>query len=269
MEVLTKTLCSKRNTEIPVTIIEGNNNKSPLVMMVHGFKADRTEDGRFLTVGRALAEDGVSSVMMGFPGCDESKEDFLYYTPENCLSDIETCYAYMKENYDIDETRIGMIGYSMGGRLTSVFVQRHPEVRVIGLWAAACFDAFDNQDTFLGMPVEEMKQEAKEKGYCDFLNVFDNTWLKLNREFLEQMETLSPEEGLRSFKGAAIVVHGDADITVKYEIAERSIGNLVKAEKKELVTVHEADHGFGAWDNRPDLSAQLTDNTIRFFRENL
>ena len=41
------------------------------------------------------------------------------------------------------------------------------------------------------------------------------------------------------------------------------------AKKKELVLVDDADHGFGAWDERPEFSQELTDQTIKFFRENL
>ena len=75
MKRIDTTVLSKRNTDIPVTIIEADTFPSKLLLCVHGFKANRTEDNRFVEVAEALASNGVSTIMMGFPGCDESKED--------------------------------------------------------------------------------------------------------------------------------------------------------------------------------------------------
>ena len=93
--------------------------------------------------------------------------------------------------------------------------------------------------------------------------------LKLSGGLLEDMEEMNPVEGLEKFTGAAIVVHGTADITVLPRVGQTTYDHLIHARKKELVLVEEADHGFGAWEGRPELSAQLTDNTIRFLQENL
>ena len=108
MKIIEKTITSKRNTEIPVTIVESEKTEK-LLLCIHGFKANRTEDGRFLTVAKALSEKGVTSIMPGFPGCDVSKEDFINYSIRNCISDIDTCYDYMKENYQFDENFYSLI----------------------------------------------------------------------------------------------------------------------------------------------------------------
>ena len=89
-------LKSKRNTEIPVSIVDSETTNCALVIFIHGFKADRHEGGRFSDVARNLAKLGYSSIRMGFPGCDESKEDFINYSITNDLDDIETCYKYIQ-----------------------------------------------------------------------------------------------------------------------------------------------------------------------------
>ena len=53
MRVIETQIQSKRDTQIPVTIVEADV-PSKLLLCVHGFKAKRTEDGRFLTVARQL-----------------------------------------------------------------------------------------------------------------------------------------------------------------------------------------------------------------------
>ena len=114
-----------------------------------------------------------------------------------------------------------------------------------------------------------MKKEMNEKGYCDFHNLFDDTYIRLNKKLIEDMEGLSPEKGLSEFAGAAIIVHGDEDVTVPISTSENAYERLENAKKKRFLKITGADHGFGAWNDRPDLSKQLTDNTIAFFEENL
>ena len=268
MKTLDTVIRSRRDTEIPVTIVETDRTPCRLLICAHGFKANRTEDGRFLQVAQTLAEDGITSIMMGFPGCDVSTEDFLNYSLSSCMDDIDACYEYMKKNYEIDPDHVGMIGYSMGGRLTALYIRKHTEIRCIGIWAGACYDGFGG-DSFLGVKTDAMRNEAKEKGYCDFYNIFDDTYIKLSRQLIEDMESRSPIEGLKEYTGSAIVVHGDQDITVPYEHAHDTYASLIHAEDRKLVTVAGADHGFGAWDDHPELSKQLTDSTIAYFKEHL
>ncbi len=262
-------LTSLRGSRIPCTVILSEKENSPLLICAHGFKANRTEDGRFLTVGEALAKEGVSFICMGFAGCDVSKEDFYYYSLSSCLDDVETCYQYMLNNYSIDRKRIGMIGYSMGGRVCAVFSQRHPEITTIGLWAGACFKDFDNKDYFLGPKLKDIYQEITDKGYYLYDNVFDHDFIKLSKKFMDDMKNYDPEAALQAFRGRTIIVQGDIDDMVDPTISYRSYNNLEKAEKRVLHIVKGADHGFGAWNNRPDLSFELTDKTIAFFKENL
>ena len=269
MKRIDSTITSKRRTQIPLTIIETERRPCRLLICAHGFKAGRTEDGRFVQVAEELAEYGIMSVMPGFPGCDESEDDFINYTLKNCLDDIDSVYEFVKDEYELDLSRVGMIGYSMGGRLTCLYIREHPEISCIGLWTAASYDGFNGSDEFLGIPLDQMKKEAKEKGYCDFHNGFDDTWIKLNSDLICQMEELSPVKGLNEFEGNAILVHGDEDITVPYDVSLRAYEELKCAKDRKLVTVKGADHGFGAWNDRPDLSKQLTDATVAFFKEHM
>ena len=261
---------SKRNTKIPVTIVESGKENAPLILLVHGFKADRHEGGRYSEVANNLAKIGVNSIRMGFPGCDESKEDFINYTLNNCLDDMESCYKYMLDNYSTDTNHLGMIGYSMGGRLTSIFINKHPEFKTIGLWAGAVYKDFggDNK-SFIGGDLEPMRKQANELGYCDFFNTFDNTNIRINKALIDEMELYNPLDGLNGYEGNAIVCHGDKDITVSLDTAYLAIDNLKNVKNKKLVVIKNANHGFGLWDNHMEQSKELVDETTNFFKEYL
>ncbi len=259
---------SKRGTKFPVSIIESNVENCPLVIFVHGFKADRHEGGRFTTVGRALAEKGISSIRMGFPGCDESTEDFFNYTLENCLSDIETSYKYMLDNYSIDINHLGMVGYSMGGRLTCLFNKNHREFKTIGLWAAAAYDGFE-EGKFLGMDVIELKKQIEGKTSFPYFNSFDGTTLNMNVQLVNEIENCKPSEGLKGFEGKVIICHGDSDPTVLPKTVDIAISSLTDSKVIKKVIIEGANHGFGLWDDHMEQSKILTDETTEFFLKNL
>lgn len=260
---------SKRETDIPATVVEAGSFPCRLLICVHGFKANRTEDGRFLEVAKALSAHGFSSVMMGFPGCDESKEDFFDYTLKNCLDDIDSSYVYMKDHYELDLDAVAMIGYSMGGRLVSLYSSKHPEVKCICLWAAASFEGFDGSDEFLGEKLEKLKKEADEKGYCVFYNSFDDEYLKMNKGFLDDMEELPVKKSLNAYEENALIVHGDKDVTVLPRVAEETYGWLINAKDRKLHMVKGADHSFGGWNCEHELSKELTSVSISYILDSI
>ena len=54
----------------------------PLVVFAHGFQGSKEESGAFTDVAKGLAEQGIASLRLDFPGCGESQEDFMAYTLE-------------------------------------------------------------------------------------------------------------------------------------------------------------------------------------------
>ena len=99
MKVFDTIIKSKRGSDLVTTIVDCQKENSGLILFVHGFKADRSEGGRFLTVAEALAQDNINSIMVSFAGCGDSKEPFENYCMTNCLDDIDTMYQYMLNNY--------------------------------------------------------------------------------------------------------------------------------------------------------------------------
>ena len=91
MEPICETVRSYRNTLIPVTRVPADGEADALAVFVHGFKAERTEGGRFLTVALQLAKHGFDSVMMDQAGCGDSRELYDNYCMDNSLDDVEAC----------------------------------------------------------------------------------------------------------------------------------------------------------------------------------
>ena len=261
-----KEIKSKRGSIIPCDVYEGNGRG--LIVFVHGFKAERSEGGRFTEVALRLAKKGFNSIMMDQSGCGESEEPYDLYCIDNSMDDITSCIEYMFDRYDIDENRMAMVGYSMGGRITSIYVNEvDRRFKTIGLWAAAVSDMNDLSTFVYDSNGNSLKDEADRNGYASYFNEFDNTYIHLSKQFYDGMFNYDSVGDMKKYDGNVIIVHGDADITVDPKIAYNCFNNLTSDKKKKLEIIPGANHGFGLWDDHPEQSKRLVDVTSQFIEE--
>lgn len=264
-----KIIKSKRNTDIHATLVLSNDKTSKKgLIMVHGFKADRTEGGRFIELAHNLALKGINCICMSFPGCGDSTEDFFNYTLDNCLDDIDTCVNYMVENIGIDLKETGMVGYSMGGRLSCLYVKKHPEIKSVALWAAASYNS-KPEESFQGSRFDEMIDEAKANGVCLRKNNFDNSTLNFSLDFLNNMLELKPADAIRDYEGNVLIVHGDMDDIVPLDVAHNTYNSLTTPKHKQLEIIKGANHGFGLWTDEMHQSQELVLKTTEYFLNKL
>lgn len=255
---------SKRDTGIPVSIFESDHGNG-LLLMAHSFKSDRSENKRFDEVAENLRRYGYHTVSFDFPGNGESEEDFLNYSLRNCLDDMESVYEYMKNHYSLDRKKLALLGYSMGGRLISLFYGRHPEFNELVFWAA-CNQDYGLEDRFLEQDLSELKKQCDEKGYCDFYDIFEESYSKMSAQFVYDMISLDALSPLDDFKGRALIVQGKKDTTIDIDNAQMIYDHLSKANERSLLMIPGADHGFGLWDDRPQDSEVLVSETVSFLK---
>lgn len=267
MKIIDLEIPSNRGTMIPCTItIPENQTKIPLLLMAHGFCATRHENGTFVMLAEKLEEAGIASIRCDFPGCNDSKEDHRFNNLENNMDNLDTLLLYMKENFDIDEHRIGMLGYSMGGKVVCHYTQRHPEIKTMALWAPAAMNGLVGTGGDLGN--EEMMRQwqkiAENQGAYLYDNPFDDRIIPLGKDFFEQCLNSKANDYLSAFEGNVIMVNGDLDDVIGPEVLEKVASTInPKAVFKHYV-VRGANHGFGAWTNQPYQMEELVQVTAEF-----
>ena len=127
--------------EIPATVeLPGKLSRGeeiPLAVLCHGFTGNRGGDTHFTQLAADLAEQGIATVRMDFPGCGESTEPYTAYTLSNMAADVDSCIAYMQDTYNVTGP-IVLVGHSMGGRLASLYpsMGNYP-VDALVLWSPA------------------------------------------------------------------------------------------------------------------------------------
>ncbi len=256
---------SKRGSEIPVSVYEPEAVKGVL-LMAHSFRSQKEEDGRYTYVGNELSKKGILCIAPDFPGNGISKEPFEAYSLTSCIDDLESCYDFIRKEYVFEEENLSLLGYSMGGRIISLFLKRHREFTKLLFWASV-LRKYTEEDFFLEQDLGVLKKECEEKGYCDFYDIFSDETIRMSKQFIFDLlyeDAISP---LYDFGGEALILQGEKDSTIEVENGQYIYDALKGTDKKSLVLMKDADHGFGLWDGRKEDNEELLKRSIDFLSE--
>ena len=122
----------------------------PAVLLLHGFASHRDEVGDlFKRLASILASHGIVSLRIDFPGSGDSPGQFV----SNISARVDaaaSAYRYLAGIPEVDMSRIGVLGFSMGGVTARISAAAHPEwYRSMAAWSSAF-----NRETQLRQSVE-------------------------------------------------------------------------------------------------------------------
>lgn len=239
-----------------VIALPKEGGKHPLVVMNHGFAGSKEEGIGFVSISRALAEKGIAAVRFDFSGCGESVVPFSEFSLTHNISDSNAVLHYVLETENIDKDRLGILGYSMGGRLAIMVTDAdNNPYKAMALIAPGAQDAMDFA-AIMGSKVEEDKIVVE----------FFGQRLELGQEFLD--DVLSSNEIMKNAtkKVDSIVFSGTNDPLVSPETCKIISSKL----ESKLFTLEGADHGYGFFEN-PNMGYvnKIVDETVAFFCEKL
>lgn len=255
---------------VPATVVMPvGDGPFPAVVMNHGHGGSRQENGGFGGVAEALASRGIATIRMDFPGCGDSTEPFTENYLSNMISDSNASLAYLLENYPIDPQRLGIMGYSMGGRIAlHIGSEDGQPYKAMGLLAPSADWGQEMMVSFLGgqEAFDSLYAEAQsEKGYADFTTQWGQQQ-QLSLNWFDEMIASQPLENIANYEGAMLVVFGDQDNVVRAGV-NQAVAEAYEAA--EVVVVPNADHGYGFYSNQPDVTAAVEDSLADFFAQAL
>lgn len=266
--VSTDTTVMSRNVAVPVTYVHPvatGDELFPLVVMAHGHGGSRNETGAFRWVAKELAARGVASIRMDFPGCGDSTESFANNNLGNMLEDIEASRDYAVAQPRVDSNRVGLFGWSMGGRLAILAAAQDDSYSAVATWAAAATDGAGSMMNFLGGPeaYEDYKSRAARDGSVPFTTRWGQDQV-LGLKFFTDMEQSEPLQAVRDLKGPLLVLSGERDDVVLPQVSESLIKAAVNSSEVVSHVVIGADHGFGVFSDEPALTKEAVDATVGF-----
>lgn len=256
--------------DVPATVVvPDGEGPFPAVVMNHGHGGGRQEGGGFERLAIALADAGILSIRMDFPGSGDSKEPFTEGYLSNMISDSNASLAHLLANYPADPERLGILGYSMGGRIAlTIAAGADNPYKAVGLLAPSSDPGKGLLLYFAGSEAEYERLYAEasgEKGYADYTTQWGQVQ-QLSKRWFDELLASSPNDRIAAYTGPVLIVHGDKDDVIKAPEVEALAAAYPAAQ---VVTVPEADHGYGFYSDQPDVSAAVEGAFATFFGENL
>jgi len=262
-----------RGVNVPMTLVlpaPDASGKFPLVVLAHGHGGSRQEAGGFELLARRLAERGIASIRMDFPGCGDSTEPFTNNNLSNMLQDLQAARKYAVAQAEIDADRVGLLGYSMGGRLAVLLAEIDPSYGVMVTWTPALNNGAEREIIEFGGAdaYAALRAEAQNQGMAEYTTRWGNQ-LQLGYRWFTDLEQTMPLLSLATFKGSLLVLYGDQDDVVPPEVSEAAIAAATSSREVVRHVVVSANHALGFYTQRPEIADEVVNTTVDFFSQRL
>lgn len=267
------TTVMSRGVAVPVTYVHPvatGGELFPLVVIAHGHGGSRNETGSFTRVAEELAARGVASIRMDFPGCGDSTESFANNNLGNMLKDMQASRDYAVAQPQVDNGRVGLFGWSMGGRLAILAAAEDASYRIIATWAPAAVNGAGSMMNFFGgrAAFDDFKARAARDGSVPFTTRWGQDQ-ELGLQFFTDMEESAPLDAVQNFEGPLLVLYGDLDDVVLPEVSESLIKAAVNSPEVVRHIIKGADHGLGVFSDEPALTQEAVTATVEFLAARL
>ena len=108
----------------------------PSVLLLHGFTGQRIEAGfLFVQIARSLCARGIGAVTFDFRNSGESDGSFDQMLVTEELADALRMIRWVQGRPNVDRTRLGLLGFSLGGLLGAACMSRTDNIRSLALLA--------------------------------------------------------------------------------------------------------------------------------------
>lgn len=257
-----------RGVQVPATVVlPDGDGPFPLVVMAHGHGGSRDENIGFGAIADALAAKGIASIRMDFPGCGDSTESFQMNTLSNMKQDVLNAVTYAAETYAIDTDKIGVFGYSMGGRIALELLADDAYPFAAAAFLAPADSTEDLKNLFGGADAwEEMKAEAEANGFVTFTTIYGQEQ-ELSQAWFADLEAMGDpcQTAAETFSGPALVIYATDDEAVSPAVSEE-VANVLNAE---VVDATGDGHSYGFYSDKTDVLNTVANGAADFFAASL
>lgn len=233
----------------------------PAVMMLHGITGDKTGSHRlFVHAARAFAAQGIAVFRFDMRGSGDSEGEFQDMTLASEVADAQVALEWLIGRPQIDATRVGVLGLSLGGMIQSVLAGRNPNL-ICGLayWAAAA-----NGEAYMhlaqrtseknGTDTGTLMQKLAQDGYVMLWGY--PVGMPLIQNFFQE----DPLKELANYHGKAIIVHDTGDPTVPVSQAD-----VYAQHFGERAVVHKLEDNTHTFET-PAIERQAIELTLGWFK---
>lgn len=236
----------------------------PGVILLHGSASHKNEVGDlYLRLAEQLASNGIASIRIDFAGTGDSPVDYTHYTLKTAVRDAEVALAFLRSQPQVDDHRIGVVGFSQGGLIAQLLLAQQPDIKSFVAWSSV---ASDGIGPFADM-FETLYMKAKREGQVEQQFAWRPP-LSISYEWFEQVMANQSLSGMAEYTGTILAIAGSNDAVVPPAAATR----LIVASGSDVaraVIIKGADHIFNVLDENANQDEQLLEMTTEWFAEAL
>lgn len=227
----------RANLHLPPPVDVGK--RYPAVALLHGLSGDRNEAfGLFIKISAELALRDMVVLRFDSRGAGETGGSTLDITLHTLSEDLTAAVEFLRAHPLVDNSRLGLLGLSMGGLVGACLAGARDDIAALCLWEAP-LDLLLTMTRLLG---PYTVKSVRAKGYVQA------GVIQLGPGFFEALEGFDAAEIVRDYRRPVLIVHGTADNIVPVETANQWKRSFTRTEA-EVFLVDGGDHAFtrDAW----------------------
>ena len=146
------------------------------------------------------------------------------------IEDARAAFNFLAGRPEVDPERLGALGLSLGGCVAACLSGLEPRLKALALWAAVAHP---------GRVFDRLLPSFEGAAWIDM-----NGW-GLGRAFLESAREVQPLEGVRTYQGPALVVHGTEDAAVM--VSDAADFQAAMGDRGRVHYIEGSDHTFSSF----------------------
>ena len=221
-----------------------------IIIMSHGFMADREQRGIFTEAAEAFRKRGFASFRFDFSGSGQSESTGISVSKHvddlNCALDLMLTKGF---------NAVGFLGYSLGA-LYSLLSYRSDVVKALVLWAPVTASKVPTK-----LKDESVQKELNTKGYTTLTNKEGKNFV-IEKAYLKERLAVNQKKILAPLTCPVLIIHGRDDKTVPIEYSYDA--EQILSPESRLWVIEECDHSFHKYEDiLLNLSEQWFEKHLR------
>lgn len=256
-----------------VPMAGGGDSEYPTVLMLHGFGADKNEGGNmFGRLAEYLGVAGIASLGIDFAAAGDSEQPWIENDFDGMVADAVTALDWLSTHDSVDADRLGVHGWSVGGRVSATVAGSDDRVQTLSLWAGSVQDGTDGLESFFEAPTRRSCGSLYNCAVADGSVLFDPYGTGPFELSLAWFDTMAASQALTvagDFDGPLLAIHGENDDVVLPSVSQNLITES-GSHDATLRIIPGGDHTFGVYaDPDNDIAEEVLIITARWIEAQL
>jgi hypothetical protein len=184
----------------------GGRHAYPTVLMLHGTASQKDEVGdMYKREAQKLGAAGVASLRIDFAGSGDSTLPQTAFTYTEEVSDTKTALTWLSRRPEVDAGRLGLVGFSQGGRVAATVAGTDPRVKAVTTWSTWSEDG----STAYLLFGQDAYDEAQQNGQVT-VDLGFRTWT-YSLAFFESIRSSHPLQDIAGYHGPLLGIDGTDD----------------------------------------------------------